>query len=354
MNQCCLAMIVKDESHVIERSLRSAAGYVDCYCIGDTGSTDDTKEVIKKVMEEEGIPGEIFDIEWKGFGDARTRVLDRIRELEMAKYALILDADEYLEGNKKVITLKNATVGKVLMKTEGIEFWTPRILDMSLPWKYEGTVHEIPTTERAAGTEYTGFQIIHGADGATWKDPEKYNKHVELAKQQDMSVPRHQFYLAQSLRAAGRLNEALVEYRKRAEMKDGWYQEAVYSQLMIGRIYEWQGENEKALIEFMKCYEMDCERTEALCAILRLMKEMDMFKIGTKVGEELLKKKDVSSDKLFAEKIRWDTIYMDLGLCEYYTGNKQKAKEYWEKILEMEEADERIVEQTKKNLEFVK
>jgi hypothetical protein len=25
---------------------------------------------------------------------------------------------------------------------------------------------------------------------------------------------------------------------------------------------------------------------------------------------------------------------MDLGLCEYYTENKQKAKEYWEKNLE--------------------
>jgi len=35
--------------------------------------------------------------------------------------------------------------------------WTPRILDMSLPWKYEGTVHEIPTTEGATETKYKGF-----------------------------------------------------------------------------------------------------------------------------------------------------------------------------------------------------
>jgi tetratricopeptide (TPR) repeat protein len=261
-----------------------------------------------------------------------------------------------LEGNKKVITLKNATVGKVLTKTEGIEFWTPRILDMSLPWKYEGTVHEIPTTEGATETKYKGFEIVHGADGATWKDPDKYNKHVELAKQQDMSVPRHQFYLAQSLRAAGRLNEALVEYRKRAEMKDGWYQEAVYSQLMIGRIYEWWGENEKTLIELMKCYEMDSERNDVLCEILGTARILGMFQTGKIFGEELLQKegKEEDLEKLFITKTRWDYVYMEMGLCYYYTGEKAKAKKMWEKILKIKEVNKTMIEQAKINLEFTK
>ena len=35
-----LCMIVKDETHVIERCLRSVAPFVDRYDITDTGSTD--------------------------------------------------------------------------------------------------------------------------------------------------------------------------------------------------------------------------------------------------------------------------------------------------------------------------
>jgi glycosyltransferase involved in cell wall biosynthesis len=44
----CLTMIVKDESKVIERALRSAAPFIDTYSICDTGSSDKTKDIIKK------------------------------------------------------------------------------------------------------------------------------------------------------------------------------------------------------------------------------------------------------------------------------------------------------------------
>ena len=43
----CLNMIVKNESKVIRRLLESALPIIDSYCICDTGSTDDTKEIIR-------------------------------------------------------------------------------------------------------------------------------------------------------------------------------------------------------------------------------------------------------------------------------------------------------------------
>lgn len=44
-----LCIIVKNESEVIERCLRSSLQYMDTYCIVDTGSTDNTIEIIKRV-----------------------------------------------------------------------------------------------------------------------------------------------------------------------------------------------------------------------------------------------------------------------------------------------------------------
>ena len=54
-----LCMIVKDETHIIEQCLRSMVKHIDRYDITDTGSTDGTQDLIKKVMDESDIPGEI-------------------------------------------------------------------------------------------------------------------------------------------------------------------------------------------------------------------------------------------------------------------------------------------------------
>ena len=42
----CLTMIVRNESHIIERCLNSVKGIVDCVAICDTGSTDNTVAII--------------------------------------------------------------------------------------------------------------------------------------------------------------------------------------------------------------------------------------------------------------------------------------------------------------------
>ena len=51
----CLNMIVKNESKVIRRLLESAAPIIDSYCICDTGSTDDTKEIIRDFFKSRNI-----------------------------------------------------------------------------------------------------------------------------------------------------------------------------------------------------------------------------------------------------------------------------------------------------------
>ena len=52
----CLNMIVKNESHIIEETLRCMVKYIDYWVISDTGSTDNTIEVITKFFEKEKIP----------------------------------------------------------------------------------------------------------------------------------------------------------------------------------------------------------------------------------------------------------------------------------------------------------
>ena len=48
-----LNMIVKNESKIIVRLLQSVYKLIDAYCICDTGSTDDTIEVIETFFKKE-------------------------------------------------------------------------------------------------------------------------------------------------------------------------------------------------------------------------------------------------------------------------------------------------------------
>ena len=47
MHKLTLAMIVKNEAPNIQECLESVAPYIDYYVIADTGSIDNTKEIIK-------------------------------------------------------------------------------------------------------------------------------------------------------------------------------------------------------------------------------------------------------------------------------------------------------------------
>ena len=63
-----LCMIVKDESHIIKEVLEATLPLIDTYCILDTGSTDDTIQIIKDFYSKAEITGEVVESDWKGFG----------------------------------------------------------------------------------------------------------------------------------------------------------------------------------------------------------------------------------------------------------------------------------------------
>jgi len=95
----CLNMIVKNESKVILRLLNSVIHLIDGYCICDTGSTDNTVELIESFMEEHNIPGTIVREPFQDFGYNRTFALNEAAKMPNMDYLLLLDADMILTGS---------------------------------------------------------------------------------------------------------------------------------------------------------------------------------------------------------------------------------------------------------------
>lgn len=340
MERICLTMIVKDEANVIERCLTNARPYFDTFCIHDTGSEDNTMEIIEKLMHEWNTPGILRKTEWANFGENRTAVFREARKKLKANAMLVLDADDIIYGKPNALTLSGKDVAEMTIETGNIKFNQRRLFTTKRDWIYIGALHEYPTPSdcEAISTHIiTDVTIKHNADGGSWvNEAEKYNKHVDIMKSTDLTIPRNQFYLAQSLRAASRFHEAIMEYKKRVKMNGGWEQEAVYSMLMAARLEQTLGEQERAILDYMNCYEMDRTRCEALYELLCLLRSSDNFSLGLLFGEKLIHNRPNTRDGLFEEEVDWQNVMLQLGLCHWYTGNKTNAKQLWTKGLRKE------------------
>ena len=107
----CLNMIVKNESNVIVETLNNLAKYIqfDYWVISDTGSTDNTQEIISDYFLTKGIPGELVTHEWRNFGYNRTQAL--AAAFDKSDYLLIFDADDKIAGDFKLPFVKGGGSG---------------------------------------------------------------------------------------------------------------------------------------------------------------------------------------------------------------------------------------------------
>ena len=73
----CLNMIVRNEAKIIIRLLESVLPIIDTYVICDTGSTDNTPELITSFFNKHTITGEVITEPFKNFGYNRTFEIGR-------------------------------------------------------------------------------------------------------------------------------------------------------------------------------------------------------------------------------------------------------------------------------------
>lgn len=93
MNTVTAHCLVKNEENFIYYAVKSVIDFVDCVLVFDTGSTDETVELIKKLMAE--YPGKII-FEEKGPADGARHTLLRQEMIDRTKtdWFMILDGDE--------------------------------------------------------------------------------------------------------------------------------------------------------------------------------------------------------------------------------------------------------------------
>ena len=99
MTKICLNMIVKNESSIITRLFDSVLPLINSYCICDTGSTDNTIEIINSYFKNKEIEGKIVEMPFEDFSHNRNYALEQCLNMSNADYILLLDADMVLKIN---------------------------------------------------------------------------------------------------------------------------------------------------------------------------------------------------------------------------------------------------------------
>ena len=219
----CLNMIVKNESKIITRLLNSVLPIIDTYCICDTGSTDNTKEIITNFFNEHNIQGKIVEEPFKNFCYNRNFAMESA--IGMSDYLLLLDADMILQIGKNFNknTLNKFDVATLFQGTENFYYHNLRICRNQGKCKYIGVTHEYLSVHN----DYTKrvhiprdqLFILDIGDGGSKAN--KYERDITLLEQGIIDEPtnaRYYFYLGNSFHDSGKYEQAIPIYKKRIEL----------------------------------------------------------------------------------------------------------------------------------------
>lgn len=292
MAKLILTQIVKNEAHVITRMLNSIKPIVDIVCLVDTGSTDDTIEVVKNWGTQNNIETHVFERAFDNFENSRNYSIQMAREVTKDRgndfWGFWLDADETIEVlpsfNKNKID-KDLYMFNTYINV--MKYTRNECFKLDKPFRFYGPVHEYIVCDDKNITSglMEGINVRVQMDGGSWKGniPDKYKSHAFVLEKyidQNRQDPRWIFYTAQSYHDSAcmpdnreeneeRLRRSLKFYKERISRPDGYPEEVFYSQFRVGTIMRALEEPWNLIMnEFLKAYSFDPLRAEPIKAII--------------------------------------------------------------------------------------
>jgi glycosyltransferase involved in cell wall biosynthesis len=362
MAKLVLTQIMKNEAHVITRMLNSIKPIVDIVCLVDTGSTDNTIEVVKNWGTENNIETHVFERAFDNFENSRNYSIQMAREvtkdLGNDYWGFWLDADEILEIQPNFN--KNSIDKDLYMFNTYInvmKYTRNECYKLDKPFRFYGPVHEFIVCDDKNITSglMDGLVVRVQMDGGSWKGniAEKYKSHAHVlekyidANRQD---PRWIFYTAQSYHDSAcvpdnreeneeRLRRSIKYYKERISRQDGYPEEIFYSQFRVGTIMRALEEPwYLTMNELLKAYSLDPMRAEPIKAIIDhylSVGEWHNAYLFSKFAKMNFHQKNPYPQKLlFVDEALYVWKILEVhAAASFYTGRKDEAKQSYQEMV---------------------
>ena len=354
-----LTQIMKNEAHVAHRMLNSIKPIVDGIVVIDTGSTDDSINVVKKWGDDNGIETHVIERPFDNFENSRNESFKKAREIFLGRndghtyYNFWLDFDEQIEIDAKFDKQKidkdlymfNTYIG-------AMKYTRNELCRLDKPYRFYGPVHEFIVCDDKNITSglMEGLVVRVKMDGGSWQSniPAKYLSHAHVLEKYindtNRQDPRWIFYTAQSWHDSAcvpdnkdendeRLRRSMKFYKERVSRPDGYPEEIFYAQYRIGTIMRAMEEPwNLALNELLKAYSFDPLRGEPIKAIIDYylaVGEWHNAYLFSSFGKKNFHNKNPYPTRLlFVDETLyvWKFLECHAAAC-FYTGRKDEAKQ---------------------------
>ena len=286
MTSICLNMIVKNESDVIIETLENILAHIqiDYWVISDTGSTDDTVQLIEKFFKQKRIEGKIHHDQWVDFSHNRNLALDHC--VGKSDYIFISDADDRIYGDL-ILPELIADAYDIRMRSAERDFYFFKklLIKNNQFFHWVGVLHEglITTKPNVSKVMIDGDYFVKvGHFGNRSKDPTKYLKDALLLEkniplEQDHNLKsRYMFYCACSYHDA-RMHEKSIEwFKQRKQIKLAEFDEEQWlSFLHLGMQYEVLKDYANATYYWLQGFDYYPNRAECLYHCIRIWNDQD-------------------------------------------------------------------------------
>lgn len=347
----CLVMIVRNESRVIKRCLDRVKDKIDYWVIVDTGSDDNTMDLIKETLKD--IPGELHQQEWVNFGYNRTQSLALAKG--KADYLLLCDADEQIIFSDKFNPNELIEDAYLVPYQGGNDYSVPYLIKGDINWSYIGVTHEYLDADiKTNRVKISTVSILDLQDGGFKSD--KFERDIRLLEQGLKEEPnnvRYMFYLANSYRDIENYGKAAEWYKKRIEA-GGWIEEITVAYRYLGLCYKNLGKDQEALNIWLMGYDYNPSRIESLYQAVQLLREKGNARLGYQLAKIAIDTPYPEKDILFVARDIYNFwIFYEMSICAYYVNDFKTGYECCKKVL-FNNPNPKVREITINNLRFYK
>lgn len=346
-------MMVKNEEERLHVSLTSVVGFVDALIIYDTGSTDNTIQIVTDFAEKHKINVYIIQGEFVNFSESRNVSLDYADQIDV-HFLLLLDSNDELRGGENL-----RPFAKEMMTHDSTGFLTcqhwwsgqydkyfnMRFVKNRKGWRYRGSVHEW-MKDTTSETSEPSFPVYKMKDNIILyqdrtqdnnKSGTRFKRDKELLltdHNADPTEPRILFYLGQTCQCLNQVEEGFYYEKLRSEL-DGFQEEKFHSFYRAGNSsitlkHNWVD----SMGWYMKAFEHS-ERVEPLIKIAEHYKDNRQWRLAYTFASLACQLQYPHHLILFVDKRAYDyTRWHILGVVSYYVGKYADGKAACSKAIE--------------------
>ena len=278
MNIPVISIMIKDEEKTICETLKPFvdSGYKKYY-IYDTGSTDNTIEVVSKFLSDNEVDFIIGEEPFINFSESRNRLIDLVKiNFPTYKFFIMLDCEWYIVNANKLLVYCNEISDEdfdhySIDVHSGNVFGHYRLFRMSGSSRFSGPVHEYVTNGTSRKLPNDVYFNYSPSEYGCEKSKKRHSRDLTIIENflETNRDPRYVFYLAQTYECLGEKEKALKYYNERYEMKSGFSEERYISLLRSGKILTGLNVWPMALECYLKAYSIRPSRIESLVYIAK-------------------------------------------------------------------------------------